>query len=181
MGCACACKWDAIWYIIAFAALAVAWDVGARRAAGITHFWRGALVRDAKWLPLTFGVLPLAVYIASWTGWFASPGGYDRNYAATVGVHTPVLSALYSLYEYHVQMLQFGVGLSVRHPYESQPWDWLVLSRPVAYYYSAPTTGAGVPGGAALFPGSARDRHPGDLVGVHPGTDLLPALVAAAP
>src|SRR5450755_3882842 len=129
IGCACACKWDAIWYIIAFAALAVAWDVGARRAAGITHFWRGALVRDAKWLPLTFGVLPLAVYIVSWTGWFASPDGYDRNYAATVGVHTPVLSALYSLYEYHVAMLQFGVGLSVRHPYESQPWDWLVLSR----------------------------------------------------
>jgi dolichyl-phosphate-mannose-protein mannosyltransferase len=142
LGCACACKWDGIWYIIAFAALTIAWDVGARRAAGIGNFWRGALGRDAKWLPLTFGVLPLAVYIASWSGWFASSIGYDRHYAASQGFHTPVLSALYSLYEYHVQMLQFGVGLHTHHPYESQPWDWLVLSRPVAYYYSAPTSGA---------------------------------------
>jgi dolichyl-phosphate-mannose--protein O-mannosyl transferase len=143
IGCACACKWDAIWYLVAFVALALAWDVGARRAAGIGHFWRGALLRDGKWLPLTFGVLPLAVYIASWTGWFASSLGYDRNYAVAQGFRTPVLSALYSLYEYHVQMLQFSVGLHTHHPYESQPWDWLVLSRPVAYYYSAPTSGAG--------------------------------------
>jgi dolichyl-phosphate-mannose-protein mannosyltransferase len=143
IGCACACKWDAIWYLVAFAALALAWDVGARRAAGIGHFWRGALLRDGKWLPLTFGVLPLAVYIASWTGWFASSLGYDRNYAVAQGFRTPVLSALYSLYEYHVQMLQFSVGLHTHHPYESQPWDWLVLSRPVAYYYSAPRSGAG--------------------------------------
>jgi dolichyl-phosphate-mannose-protein mannosyltransferase len=140
IGCACACKWDAIWYLVAFAALAIAWDVGARRAAGISHFWWGALARDGKWLPLTFGVLPLGVYIASWSGWFASSIGYDRTYAAAQGVHTPVLSALYSLYEYHVQMLQFSVGLNTRHPYESQPWDWPVLSRPVAYFYQCYTT-----------------------------------------
>ena len=142
LGCACAVKWDGIWYIIAFAALTIAWDVGARRAAGISHYWRGALGRGGRWLPVTFGVLPLAVYIASWSGWFASSAGYDRNYAATQGFHTPIISALYSLWEYHVQMLQFSVGLHTHHPYESQPWDWLVLSRPVAYYYSAPTSGA---------------------------------------
>jgi dolichyl-phosphate-mannose--protein O-mannosyl transferase len=142
LGCACAVKWDGIWYIIAFAALTIAWDIGARRAAGISHYWRGALGRDGRWLPVTFGVLPLAVYIASWSGWFASSVGYDRNYAAAQGFHTPVISALYSLWEYHVQMLQFSVGLHTHHPYESQPWDWLVLSRPVAYYYSAPTSGA---------------------------------------
>jgi dolichyl-phosphate-mannose-protein mannosyltransferase len=142
LGCACACKWDAIWYIIAFAGLAIAWDHGARRVAGISHFWRSALGRDGKWLPLTLGATPLAVYIASWSGWFASSTGYDRNYAASQGIHTPVISALYSLYEYHVQMLQFSVGLHTHHPYESQPWDWLVLSRPVAYYYTAPTSGA---------------------------------------
>jgi dolichyl-phosphate-mannose--protein O-mannosyl transferase len=142
LGCACACKWDAIWYIIAFAALAIAWDVGARRATGISYYWRGALGRDGRWLPVTLGVLPLAVYIASWSGWFASSTGYDRNYAVSQGIHTPVISALYSLYEYHVQMLQFSVGLHTHHPYESQPWNWLVLSRPVAYYYIAPTSGA---------------------------------------
>ena len=45
----------------------------------------------------------------------------------------PVLDALYSLYEYHLQAITFGVGLKSPHPYQSQPWDWLVITRPVAY------------------------------------------------
>ncbi|HEY0718882.1 MAG TPA: phospholipid carrier-dependent glycosyltransferase [Streptosporangiaceae bacterium] len=140
LGCACASKQFGAWYILGFAALAIAWDVGGRRAAGIGRFWVSALVKDAKWLPVSFGIVPLAVYIASWSGWFASSLGWDRNYAATQGVHTPVLSALYSLFEYHKQMLQFGVGLSTHHPYESQPWDWLFVTRPVAYAYSCYTS-----------------------------------------
>jgi dolichyl-phosphate-mannose--protein O-mannosyl transferase len=143
IGLACATKWDAIWYLVAFAGLAIAWDIGARRAAGIRSFVFGALTRDGKWLPLTLGVVPLAVYIASWTGWLATSTGYNRNYAQLHGVTTPVISALYSLYQYHVQMLKFGVSLHVHHPYESQPWDWLVMTRPVAYFYTAPAGYAG--------------------------------------
>src|SRR6202000_3311887 len=69
--------------------------------------------------------------------------GYNRNYAATHGVNTPVISALYSLFEYHNEMIEFGVNLTTRHPYESQPWGWIVLSRPVAFYYVAYTNAAG--------------------------------------
>src|SRR5689334_3120662 len=98
LGLAVATKWNAAWYIIGFAALITAWDIGARRAAGLRSFVRGAL-RDAAWLPLTFLVIPLGVYIASWSGWFATSTGWDRDYAATHGVHTPVISALYSLFE----------------------------------------------------------------------------------
>ena len=35
LGLAVAIKWDAAWYIVAFAALGTAWDTGARRAAGL--------------------------------------------------------------------------------------------------------------------------------------------------
>jgi dolichyl-phosphate-mannose-protein mannosyltransferase len=142
LGCACASKQFGAWYILGFAGLAIAWDVGARRAAGIGRFWASALVKEAKWLPISFGVVPLLTYIATWSGWFASSMGWDRQYAASQGVHTPVLSALYSLFEYHKQMLQFGVGLSTRHPYESQPWDWLFMTRPVAYAYTCYTGSA---------------------------------------
>ena len=69
------------------------------------------------------------------SGWFASSFGWDRHYAASQGVHTPVLSALYSLYEYHLQAIIFGIGLRTPHPYQSQPWDWLLITRPVAFYY----------------------------------------------
>ena len=90
LGAAVASKWNGIWYLPAFLLLTVAWDVGARRAAGYAAPWRGALVRDGKWLPVTFAVMPVAAYLASWSGWFASPYGYDRNWAALHGNNTPV-------------------------------------------------------------------------------------------
>ena len=142
IGLACASKQDAVWYLFAFVGLAIAWDIGARRAAGLRDYVRGALVRDGKWLPVTLGVIPLVTYILTWSGWLITSTGYDRNYAQTKGVTTPVISALYSLFEYHKEMLQFGVGLSSHHPYMSQPWGWMVISRPVAFYYQCYTSSA---------------------------------------
>ena len=138
LGLAVATKWDAAWYIVAFAALGTAWDTGARRAAGLAGSVRGAL-RDALWLPVTFVLIPLAVYLASWSGWFATSTGYDRDYAQLHGVNIPVISPLYSLAEYHLQAVSFGLGLSARHPYQSQPWDWLAVTRPVAFFYECYT------------------------------------------
>jgi len=134
LGLACASKWNGVWYILVFGCLAVAWDIGARRAAGYARPLRGALLRDASWLPLTFGLIPVAAYIASWSGWLASSGGYDRNWAAQHGNHTPVLSALDSLYQYNRAMWQYGVTLTTHHPYQSWPWTWLVMSRPVSFF-----------------------------------------------
>jgi dolichyl-phosphate-mannose-protein mannosyltransferase len=139
IGLACASKQYAFWYVLAFIGLAIAWDIGARKAAGLRDYMRGALVRDGKWLPLTLGVIPLVTYVATWTGWLLTSTGYDRDYAQQHGVTTPVISALYSLFEYHKEMLQFGVGLSKTHPYMSQPWGWLVISRPVAFFYQCYT------------------------------------------
>ncbi|MGH3249358.1 MAG: phospholipid carrier-dependent glycosyltransferase, partial [Trebonia sp.] len=44
----------------------------------------------------------------------------------------------------HKQMVQFGVGLSTPHPYESQPWDWFFITRPVAFYWNSYTDPAGL-------------------------------------
>jgi dolichyl-phosphate-mannose--protein O-mannosyl transferase len=139
IGLACASKQDAVWYIFAFAGLCIAWDIGARRTAGVRAFVRGGLVGDGKWLPVTLGVIPLVTYIATWSGWLITGTGYDRNYAPQHGVTTPVISALYSLFQYHKEMLQFGVTLNKTHPYMSQPWGWIVLSRPVAFFYQCYT------------------------------------------
>jgi len=143
LGLACASKWDAIWYVFAFAGLVIAWDIGARRAVGFRHHVRDALLGDARWLPVSFGLLPAAIYVATWTGWFATSSGWDRNYAAQNGDHTPVLSPLVSLFEYHKQMLNFHVGLHTHHPYQSQPWTWLVMARPVAFFYPPHAKGCG--------------------------------------
>jgi len=74
-------------------------------------------------------------------GWLATSTGYDRQWAAQHGDHTPVISALVSLFEYHKAMLAFNTGLTTHHPYESRPWTWLVLSRPVSFFW-CPDSGA---------------------------------------
>jgi dolichyl-phosphate-mannose-protein mannosyltransferase len=143
LGLAVGTKWIAVWYIVAFCALGITWDIGARRAAGLPRFVWGAF-RDAVWRPLTFVVIPFVVYVATWSNWLFTSTGYDRQLGKQNGVHNPVLAALYSLYEYHLQAITFGLGLRQSHPYQSQPWDWLLMTRPVAFFYesySAPVAG----------------------------------------
>jgi dolichyl-phosphate-mannose-protein mannosyltransferase len=139
IGLAIGTKWDAVWYLFGFAILGTAWDIGARRAAGLRSFIAGTVTRDVVWLPVTFILIPLVTYIATWSNWLITSTGFDRNYAQLAGVRIPVISALYSLFEYHKEAIQFGVDLKVPHPYQSQPWDWLVMSRPVAFFYECYT------------------------------------------
>ena len=144
LGLAVGTKWIAAWYIIGFACLFIAWEINARRIAELPRAVYGAL-REAVWLPLTFIAIPLVVYVATWSNWLLTSTGYDRNYAKLHGVNFPVISALYSLFEYHVQAVGSGFGIRLPEPYQSQPWDWLVITRPVAFYYesySGPVAGA---------------------------------------
>jgi dolichyl-phosphate-mannose-protein mannosyltransferase len=136
LGLACASKWNGFWFVPAFFALTLAWDIGARRAAGLTGGRStGAAVRGGASRLATFTVLPLLTYLATWTGWFATGSGYDRQWAAEHGIHTPVIAPLVSLFEYHKAMLAFNTGLTTHHPYESKPWTWLLISRPVSYFW----------------------------------------------
>jgi dolichyl-phosphate-mannose--protein O-mannosyl transferase len=144
LGLACGSKWNGLWFLPAFAALALAWDVGARRAAGLGKITGPGLLRYLGGLAASFTVLPLAAYLATWTGWFATSGGYDRNWAEAHGINIPVISPLISLFQYNKAMLAFNTGLQQHHPYQSQPWTWLTIGRPVSYYWNCPTSGQGV-------------------------------------
>ena len=64
LGAACATKWSGVWFLLAFACLAIAWDYGARRAAGYTHWLQGGVRSEARWLPVWFGLAPLVIYAA---------------------------------------------------------------------------------------------------------------------
>jgi dolichyl-phosphate-mannose--protein O-mannosyl transferase len=144
IGLAGATKQDAVWYVFAFIGLCIAWDIGARRTVGLRDYVRGALVRDGKWLPLSFGVIPLVTYILTWMNWLVTNTGFNRDYAQSNGVNLPIISPLYSLFNYHEQIFQFMDGLSTRHPYMSQPWDWFFITRPVAFYWSSFSDAAGL-------------------------------------
>ena len=143
IGIACACKQDAVWYIPAFIALALAWDAGARRTAGLRQPWRGALLRDGKWLLLTLILIPLVTYVASWADWFFSSTGYNRDYAAGHGREDPGdLRALLAVQlprpdgpvrrppEHPAQLRVAAVGLDRHQP-------------PVAFFYGCYNNAAG--------------------------------------
>src|SRR5258706_5782818 len=114
--------------------MVLAWAIGARRALGYCARLAGVWRSDLKWLPGSFGVVPLPTYVASWSGWFATSGGYNRNWAATVGNHTPIWSTLDSWYQYQKSMLGFGLGLHDHGSYTAYPWTWLILGRPVSMF-----------------------------------------------
>ena len=144
LGLAVATKWNGIWYIFAFAAMAIAWDIGARRALGYRDRIGGVLRSDLKWLPVSFVLAPVAAYAAAWSGWFATSTGYDRQWAASNGNHTPVWSTLDSWFQYQKSMLGFGLGLQDHSGYVSYPWTWIVLGRPVSMYSNClPSKGCG--------------------------------------
>jgi dolichyl-phosphate-mannose-protein mannosyltransferase len=141
LGLACASKWNGVWYVPAFIALTVAWDRGAFRVAGFSDWKVSAIARDAAGRLTALVVVPVLAYLATWSGWLATSAGYDRNWAAQNGIHTPVISELVSLFEYHKAMLAFNTGLTTHHPYQSKPWTWLVMSRPVSYFW-CPNSGS---------------------------------------
>jgi dolichyl-phosphate-mannose--protein O-mannosyl transferase len=151
LGAACASKWNGAWFLIAFAGLAVAWDLGARRAAGYPDWLAGGLRSDVKWLPAWFAAAPVVVYIASWSGWFATSDGEYRNWAAQNGNHTPIWATIDSWYQYNRWMWHFGLGLNAGQNYRSSPLGWLVLARPISFYWCAGNSvpKCGVPTGYA--------------------------------
>ncbi len=137
LGLALATKWSAIWYIAAFGLLTILWDLGARRAAGsqdavATTFFKDALPTAVVWVGL-----PVVLYLASWTGWFVTTGGWARQWAAdNPATSTPwIPDALRSLWHYHAEAYRFHVGLTSDHAYQANAWGWPVQARPTSFYY----------------------------------------------
>ncbi|HEV2889193.1 MAG TPA: phospholipid carrier-dependent glycosyltransferase [Frankiaceae bacterium] len=140
LGAAIGVKWSAVYYVPALALVAFAWDVGARRAAGIPRPFRAALRRDA-WTAFVFvaTVVPVVTYVGTWSGWFVTDGGWRRScgnpsWGDGCG---PIKGWL----AYHQQVYDFHVHLDSSHAYESKPYGWLFLARPVAYFYETPREG----------------------------------------
>jgi dolichyl-phosphate-mannose-protein mannosyltransferase len=150
LGAACATKWDGAFYIPAFLILAIAWDLGARRTAGSRSGLCQGTYRAGGPTLVVFLVVPAAVYVASWTGWFLSNGQYAYDHDVYIHPGQSWLAhdwaVLHGWWKYQHEIWGYDSHLSSvknPHPYLSRPWGWLLLARPVAYYYqSAPGCGS---------------------------------------
>ena len=136
-------KWSGLFFMVAFGLMVVFWDMGARRAAGIRHWWWGAVVLDGLYAAILVVGLTVSVYLASWAGWFAAKNSYDRQWAVTHPATTFawVPDPLRSLWKYHQEIYTFHVGVTSDHPYKTNPWSWLIQGRPTSFFYEGPKKG----------------------------------------
>jgi len=142
LGLACASKWSGAWFALAFIVLSLFWDAGARRAIGVKRPYLGALALDAPMALLGTGIGVLAVYLASWTGWFVTETGWGRTWAADKGP-SPVPGLFRGFWHYHWQMWNFHTTLGSEHSYQSNPLSWPFMSRPTSFHYDGDVTGCG--------------------------------------
>ena len=146
-GLAIGTKWSAVFPLAAFGLLLWLWDAGARRSFGVRGaLWKSALV-DAVPAVGYVVVVPLLVYVASWTGWLLHADVYEQALSDTQygpywgsyleqdarGFFPELWQSLQSLWHYHRDVHAFHTGFlnTSTHFYESNPWGWLVLNRPV--------------------------------------------------
>ncbi|WP_406328177.1 dolichyl-phosphate-mannose--protein mannosyltransferase [Streptomyces sp. NBC_00203] len=142
LGLAAATKWNGLYVLAFFMILTVLWDVGARRVAGSSRPYRAVLRKDLGWSVLSVAPVAAVTYLATWTGWFLSDNGYGRHWAdGRGGTWSWIPAPLRSLWHYEYGVYQFNVGLHTPHRYQSNPWSWLVLGRPVAFSYQSPKPG----------------------------------------
>jgi dolichyl-phosphate-mannose-protein mannosyltransferase len=118
-GAAAATKWSAIPALGGAIVLSFAWELGRRKRYRLAHPWREVLRDESFGIFWLMVMLPAAVYVASYASWFANngfdPGGWWRLQQG---------------------MASYSIHLRAPHPYASRPWMWLLMSRPVAYFYT---------------------------------------------
>ena len=137
-GLALGTKWNSIFVLAAMGVLSVLWDVGARRLAGSD--WRSwfALLADGGPAFVRLVIVSALVYVATWSGWLFTSGGYDRDWGAKNPdnpwtVHLGTMWA--SFLKYHQEIYNFHTGDYINtlkpHPYAAPPIGWLVMARPI--------------------------------------------------
>jgi dolichyl-phosphate-mannose--protein O-mannosyl transferase len=129
-GAAAATKWSGWPILAAVIILTVVQEVSIRRAEGPGGVSR-AFREEGASIVVALVALPVLVYMLSYAGrlegtllaWPWSEGSWIRAFL-----------------ERQRFMFDFHLGLRGQHPYESPAWSWLMLKRPVLFFFT-PTPG----------------------------------------
>ncbi|MFI9170343.1 dolichyl-phosphate-mannose--protein mannosyltransferase [Streptomyces lincolnensis] len=142
LGLAASTKWNGLYFLAFFVILTVLWDVGARRVAGARHPYRAVLRKDLGRSVLSLVPVAVVTYLVTWTGWFLSDNGYGRHWADDRGgAWSWIPAPLRSLWNYEQGVYRFNVDLHASHEFESNPWSWLALGRPVLFHHQSSKPG----------------------------------------
>lgn len=130
LGAALGVKWSGLYVAPAIIGLVVAWEIAEQHRHQPEGGWRRALLRAVRREALpTFvllGIVPLLVYVAGYTG---------RMPGELIALPWDPASVWRGIWEHQSAMLDFHTGDSPNHPYQSPPWAWPLLKRPVAFWF----------------------------------------------
>lgn len=146
LGAATSVKWSGLYFLAAFGLYVVISEALARKEAGQRHWALVGIVANGA---ISFALMvPIALltYLASWTGWLVTSGGYERSWAedsanSATGFWSFVPTSLQSLWHYHQSAYGFHVGLSTPHSYSSNALTWLIGLRPTSFFYESLSEG----------------------------------------
>lgn len=137
LGAAVAVKWSGAYVALGIVPLIVVWEIRARRREpdapdSPPRPWRSAawvaLREEAPRSLVLLGIVPVVVYLCAYIG---------RMPGELIGLPWQDGTVWRGIWEHQADMLRFHTTLAGNHPYESPPWSWLLLKRPVAYYFAA--------------------------------------------
>jgi dolichyl-phosphate-mannose-protein mannosyltransferase len=157
LGLALAVKWTALSFLVLFMITSLLWDRGAYKVAGVKRRTRVTASRSALPAVGSLLVVPVGAYLFTYLGWFVGENGWGRHYADghsasthldLLGVTIPwtwawVPGPIRALGSYTLDAYRFHEGLDSGHTYQSNPWSWLVLGRPVDFYYNGDARNCG--------------------------------------
>ena len=132
LGAAAAVKWSGLYFLAAFGLYVVFSQALENRKRSEANEWIAPSVLQAAISFVVMVPIAVATYLASWTGWLVTSGGYDRD-------SDP--NPLVALWKYHQDAYNFHVNLHTPHSYASNPLTWLFAIRPTSFFYEGLSAG----------------------------------------
>ena len=140
-GAATATKWSGAFFVVAAIVITLVWESAARRRSGGGRPLWSAVTEEGLTIAAWLVLVPVLVYLATYIG---------RVDGSVLALPWSDGSWFSNLIDEHRQALDYHWQLDARHAYESPPWSWILLKRPVAYYV-APDSPDGFIGSIAAF------------------------------
>ncbi|AYG02681.1 phospholipid carrier-dependent glycosyltransferase [Gryllotalpicola protaetiae] len=134
-------KWSGFYFLAVFGVYVVLADFVAYRKAGFLASTTGlaqAIVSFVTIVPIA-----IATYVAAWSGWLFTGGGWDRHWVeqnpaqhAWHGLLSWVPYWAQNLWHYNTELYGYSINLHATHPYQSNPLWWTLMLRPTSMYYN---------------------------------------------
>jgi dolichyl-phosphate-mannose-protein mannosyltransferase len=133
VGASAASKWPGAFFAVVVLLLSVAWEYAARRSDEQSSSLRRVLREQGMSIAIGLVLVPLLVYVATFAG---------RIHGAVFALPWHEGSWLRALWDRNLYMFRFHYNLEATHLYQSPPWSWIFVKRPVSYFYEATDAGA---------------------------------------